>query len=224
MDDGSDARLPARTVPPDSGPELLVCALPAELGPFARELEQVGEFDWAGQLGGTPWHAAVVGVGKVAAASATAQRIERLAPRGLTMVGVCGGLDWTTRPGDLVHCARAVQADFALRSEREVEPDPGRTAALAAAAGSRAAWFLTADRPALSPWRRLRLARAYTEGQGPVADMETAAVAWVARRAGVPWSALRAVSDGLGWGRRSSFRANFGAQAGRAAEVVRDCL
>ncbi|MHC4378659.1 MAG: phosphorylase family protein, partial [Planctomycetota bacterium] len=129
-------------------------------------------------------------------------------------------LDWSTRPGGLVHCTRAVQADLALRSEREVEPDAARTAALAAAC-SRPAWFLTADRPALSPWRRLRLARAYGQGSGPIADMETAAVAWVARRAGLPWSALRAVSDGLGLGPKASFRANFKAQAGRAAEVVR---
>lgn len=216
-DEWLSAGSPARAQEPD----LLVCALPAELGPFAADLEQVGEFDWSGQLGGSAWHAAVVGVGKVAAAAGLAERIERLAPRSVTMVGVCGGLDWSTRPGDLVHCTRAVQADLALRSEREVEPDPGRTAALAAAAGSRPAWFLTADRPAMTPWRRLRLARAYGQGTGPIADMETAAVAWVARRAGLPWSALRAVSDGLGLGRRSSFRANFAAQAGRAAEVVR---
>ena len=221
MNQGADDRSGGEPPREPKGPELLVCALPAELGPFADDLEQVGEHDWAGELGGRPWHAAIVGVGKVSAAAATAQRIERLAPSGLTMVGVCGGLDWRTRPGDLVHCTRAVQADLALRSEREVEPDPDRTGALAAAAGSRPAWFLTADRPALSPWRRLRLARAYGQGSGPIADMETAAVAWVARRARLPWCALRAVSDGLGLGRKASFRANFKAQAGRAAEIAR---
>ncbi|MHC4379238.1 MAG: 5'-methylthioadenosine/S-adenosylhomocysteine nucleosidase family protein, partial [Planctomycetota bacterium] len=154
MEQTADQRPAGESARAARGPELLVCALPAELGPFAEDLEQVGEHDWAGELAGRPWHAAVVGVGKVAAASSTADRIARLAPVGLTMVGVCGGLDWSTRPGDLVHCTRAVQADLALRSEREVEPDAARTAAPAAPAGSRTAWFLTADHPALSPRRR----------------------------------------------------------------------
>ena len=51
--------------------------------------------------------------------------------------------------------------------------------------------------------------------------METAAVGWVARKANLPWCSLRAVSDGLGSGRKASFRSNFKAQAGRAAEIVR---
>lgn len=211
-------------------PHLLVCALEAELGDWrdALQAEARGGYEgfWRGRVGGRGWVAIVAGVGKVAAAAATARCIAQEQPRSITVAGVCGGLDWSTGPGDLVHCTRAVQADLALRSEREVEPDPEFTeelvgAAAAAGAPSRPAWFLTADRPALSPWRRLRLARAYTAGGGgPVADMETAAVGWVARRAELPWRALRAVSDGLGVGKRASFRANFKAQAGRAAGIV----
>ena len=86
-------------------------------------------------------------------------------------------------------------------------------------------WFLTADRPVINPWRRLRLARAFA---GPcVADMETAAAAAVAARAGVPWAALRAVTDVPGWTGpvgSGSFRKHFPTQAGRAADSVPDLL
>ena len=68
------------------------------------------------------------------------------------------------------------------------------------------------------PERRARLARAFTGDA--VADMETAAVAAVAARAGVPWAALRAVTDRAGTGTAIMFRRNFPAQAGRAADSV----
>ncbi len=94
-----------------------------------------------------------------------------------------------------------------------------RCAAITAAVEQgRSGWFLTADRPVLSLWRRLRLARAF---QGDcVADMETAAAARVARRAGVPWAALRAVTDGATEGGILEFRRNFALQAGRAAATL----
>jgi nucleoside phosphorylase len=50
--------------------------------------------------------------------------------------------------------------------------------------------------------------------------METAAAAVVAARAGVPWAALRAVSDGAGLLGGREFRKNFPIQAGRAAATV----
>ena len=84
--------------------------------------------------------------------------------------------------------------------------------------GRPAGWFLTADRPVLSLWRRLRLARAFA---GPaVADMETAAVAAVASAAGVPWAALRAVTDGATGLGAASFQLHYPRQAGRAADTV----
>ena len=63
MQQAADQRPAGESDPGVPRPELLVCALPAELGPFAEDLEQVGEHDWAGELGGRPWHAAVIGVG-----------------------------------------------------------------------------------------------------------------------------------------------------------------
>ncbi|QDU67370.1 hypothetical protein [Engelhardtia mirabilis] len=215
--------------PTPTGPPALLVALPQELGelglgarviergPGAFELLELELTDHRGQ----PVLAAVGGVGKVRAARA-ASHLVRAGAGSLLVVGVCGGLRRRERVGDLVHCERAVQADLAVRSDRERLADPVLLAAWRRAAAGHAGWFLTADRPVLSPWRRLRLARAYLGAC--VADMETAAAAWVADEAGLPWAALRAVSDDVGFGPAHGFRANFGAQAGRAASTVPNLL
>ena len=217
----------------------MLAALPQELGPLAvrsgpPEVREAGEAParhtvqglalWEQRVGRRPVVTVVAGVGKVRAARAAALALglaERLRGRpasALLVVGVAGGLRASLGTGTLVHCTRAVQADLAVRAERELAADPGLSAAWREVAAGEAGWFVTADRPVLSPWRRLRLARAF---QGPcVADMETAAAAAVAALAGVPWAALRAVSDGAGLLGGAEFRRNFPAQAGRAAATV----
>ncbi|MHC4894034.1 MAG: 5'-methylthioadenosine/S-adenosylhomocysteine nucleosidase family protein, partial [Planctomycetota bacterium] len=198
----------------------VVVALPEELGPLTERVRSLGlrsglELYEAALGAGPPALVTIAGVGKVRAARAASLLIEAGARRALLSVGVCGGLRRTERVGDLLLCDKAVQADLALRADRERSADPSLTAAWAGVVEARRATFLTADRPVLSPWRRLRLARAWV---GPcAADMETAAVAWVSEAAGVPWAALRAVSDDVGFGRRHSFGHNFHSQAGRAA-------
>ncbi len=166
--------------------------------------------------------ACVSGVGKVRAASAAAALIAAGGSRGLFVVGVCGALRRGLGPGDLVHCTTAVQADLAIPDEREKHSDPRLRAAWRAAAPGAEGWFVTADRPVLNPWRRARLARAFL---GPcVADMETAAAAAVAHGAGVPWAALRAVSDHAGFGASRVFREHFPHIGGRAADTLRQWL
>jgi nucleoside phosphorylase len=65
---------------------------------------------------------------------------------------------------------------------------------------------------------KVAAARAFA---GPcVAEMETAAVAAVASAAGVPWAALRAVTDRATLGGAASFRIHFQTQAARAADTV----
>ncbi len=199
----------------------LVVALPEELGPFRGKGDP---FELGGlqitrhRVGDTVLLCAVAGVGKVAAARAGALLIAAGARRALLVAGVCGALRRNMKVGDLIHCARTAQADLALREGRELDPDGTLLATWRRVVPGSAGWFLTADRPVLSPWRRLRLARAFA---GPcVADMETAAVARVADFAGVPWAALRAVTDSAGFGAGGHFRANFPTQAGRAAGTV----
>jgi adenosylhomocysteine nucleosidase len=210
-------------------PVLVVVALEQELGPLARDAEELCRAQglrFHGSLRNGSGRARVVqvvaGIGKVRAAQATGVGIERFAPRAVLSLGVCGGLKPGQRVGDFVHCERAVQADSALRSDREYSPDAAWLAAWQVAQPGRRGWFLTADRPALSPWRRLRLARAF--GGSPVAEMETAAVAAVAAQAGLPWAALRVISDTLGLSRAARFSANFPTQAGRAASSLEGLL
>ena len=158
------------------------------------------------------------GVGKVHAARGAALLLHEGASAALLVVGVCGGLRQALRPGALVHCTRAVQADAARTAGGAPAADPTLRAAWRAVAPGAEGWFLTADRPVLSLWRRLRLARAFAGTC--VADMETAAAACVAAAAGVPWAALRAVTDRATWGGGAAFKLHFPSQAGRCADTV----
>ena len=195
-----------------------------------------GELGSLREQAGEPWRAAgarlsecelaggarlvlcVSGVGKVRAAAGAAALIGAGVERGILVVGLAGGLRRGMRTGDIVHCKTALQADSAIAEDREFKADPDLSAAWQAAAPGQLGWFLTADRPVLNPWRRARLARAF---RGPcVADMETAAVAAVAHRAGVPWAAMRVVSDLAGFGAARSFAKQFPHQAGRAADTL----
>ncbi|MEZ6016955.1 MAG: hypothetical protein R3F49_17690 [Planctomycetota bacterium] len=176
------------------------------------------------------------GVGKVAAAHGAAALLAAGA-QAILVVGTCGGLDRQTPVGALVHCGRALQWDLAVRQGRELLPDAALLAAWLVVAPGSVGQMLTADRPAirlLERWRRARAVR--REGARParmpggrpgellpwsaVADMETAAVAAVAARAGVPWAALRAVTDSARVGDAGAFLKHLPTQGGRAAATV----
>jgi adenosylhomocysteine nucleosidase len=173
------------------------------------------------RAGPPPTHralAVVSGIGKVAAARAATLLIEHGARDALLVVGTCGGLTRELLPGTLIHAARAIQVDFAVRAGREFDSDPVWRSAWMRVAPGKEGRFLTADQPVVSFWRRRKLARAYAGAC--VADMETAAVAWVASAAGVPWAALRAVTDACDARTRATFAHHYPTQAGRAADTV----
>lgn len=199
----------------------VLCALPEELGGLrervvdASRVAGIEVLRLEGEHG--PAAACVAGVGKVRAAAGAAALLSE-PTRGLFVVGVCGGLSRGLVPGSLVHCERAVQADLAVRSDREFAPDPELLEGWRALVEGPPGWFLTADRPVMTAWRKFRLRRAWA--RGAAAEMETAAAAAVAERAGVPWAALRAVTDVPGRLAPAAFRRNFAAQAGRAADTL----
>ena len=211
-------------MPPESHATIgILCALPEELGtlrdravgrPLLVQGLEIHELD----VGGRRALAIVSGIGKVAAARASTLLVEHGARAGLLVVGTCGGLTRGLVPGTLVHCTRAAQVDLAVRAGREIDSDPKLLAAWLAVAPGREGRFLTADRPVVDPFRRLRLARAHPGSC--VADMETAAAACVARAAGVPWAALRAVTDGGGFATAAVFARHYPTQSGRAADTV----
>ncbi|MEE2941711.1 MAG: hypothetical protein VX460_15090 [Planctomycetota bacterium] len=212
----------------------LIAALPVELGPFrgAGRGEVVGgvRLSFHQIPDGPPLLAAVAGVGKVAAAHAAATLVAR-GVQGLLVVGTCGGLDAVDEVGTLVHAEKAVQWDLGVREGRVLVPDPALAAAWQEEAPGQLRTFLTADRAALGQLQRARRARAVRRSGDPtpVADMETAAVAAVAVRAGLPWAALRVVSDQrlrlrdrlTSRGRsRGRFQDHLETVAGRPAETV----
>lgn len=202
----------------------VLAALPAELAPVLERLggsarRIAGVEVHTGELGGARVRAAVGGVGKVAAARAAAVLIDPAPRFGLFVVGVCGGLSPNQRVGTLVHCSHAFQIDLFLPWPTDAEPDPGLAAAWQAVAPGPRVRYLTADRAAITPWRRLARRARYGRGAA-IADMETAAAAWVARDAGVPWAALRAISDTQGLRSLRSFQRHFPHQAPRAAATL----
>lgn len=200
----------------------ILCALREELGTLgassvARTTTlgvEVLELDLEGRRA----LAVVSGIGLSAAAQAATVLLASGAHRALLVVGTCGALHSALVPGDLVHCTHAVELDRPGHAEREIDSDPELRAAWRAVHPGHEGRFLSTNRPVVTPWRRFGLARRFA---GPcVADMETAAAASVARKAGVPWAALRAVTDRAGFGTRASFRRHYPIQSGRAADTL----
>lgn len=231
----------------------VLAALPAELGPFLPEEGTPGRA--AETLLGVDVHEPVLegvrrhsvvsacsGVGKVAAAHAALALVTGGA-EALFVVGTCGGLSPTQQVGDLIHVVEAIQWDLSVRGGRETLATPGLWRPWMAHCPGSPGLALTADRPAMRWISRLRRARAVRSrnardeasagaaagdsvSTAPIADMETAAVAAVAARAGVPWAALRVISDSqrsllqravFRGAADSSFMANYPTQASRPA-------
>lgn len=210
----------------NAAPIGIVAALAEELAPLerfvvARRVEcglEVCELD----IDGVAARACVTGVGKVMASKAAMLLVARERVGELLMVGVCGGLSPQLVPGTLVHCLRAVQSDLWVRPGRETEADSELREAWREVVPAVSATFVTADRAVFNPLRGWRLRRGF--GGPLVCDMETAAVAAVAYSAGLPWAALRAVTDQPSFVDFGAFRRHFPVQAGRAAETVPDLL
>jgi adenosylhomocysteine nucleosidase len=200
----------------------VLAALPEELGRIPEMATggrtRLGLELCEASVSGVRVLACVGGVGKVLAARAATILIAEGATRGVLVVGTCGGLRQKMVPGTLLHCTTAIQTDLAHPRLRRVEADARLREAWRAIAPGPEGAFLTADRPVLSLFRRLRLAR--TCAGFCAADMETAAAGAVAAEAGVPWAALRTVTDrATGFG-AAAFRLNYPTLAGRAADTL----
>lgn len=210
----------------ESGGIGLMSALPGELGAWSGLGEVVyrgGGFQVRRTVEeGDEVFTCVSGVGKVCAARAAEALIGAGARRGILVVGTCGALTGGVKAGALVHCGEAVQADLALNKGMKVRPDAHLLEAWESVVEGQRVGFLTADRPVMNPWRRWR-ARQLVSGPS-VADMETAAIGAAAEGWGVPWAALRAVTDHAGWGSHKAFQKRYPVQAGRAADTVRGLL
>jgi len=161
-----------------------VCAMPMELRPLAKRLGlhkqvQEGLTVRAGALEGRPVIAIATGMGTELGAQGTDELLDAIDVERVLVFGITGAVDDETPIGTVVHPERVVDAG----TGREHRPDP-----IDDALPRGAMW--TTD--VITPASQLPALRA----RGVVClDMETAAMAAVCERHGIPWSVHRAISD-----------------------------
>ncbi len=189
-------------MPPALRPIALIASLPQEVGPLLRRLRarRLLAFPfpaWEFRTGRLRGLVALAGMGAEAALAVAEELLPRYAPGALLSVGFAGALTPDLRLGDLV----VGEAFYRLGSAGGPERLPGppafravaplvaslRLAGLAAWAGA------CLGPPALLPKQVLRDLAAGLSC--PVVDLESASLAELAATRGLPFLALRAVSD-----------------------------
>ncbi len=197
----------------------VLAALPAELEPLSARAHPIAPL-WGVPLWRGPEPGlclALAGVGKVAAAQACAALLAQ-GVAGVLVVGTAGAVSSDLRVGDRVHVRAAVQADLAVRTGRATETDPAWRAHWQALTPGAEGLILSGDRPVMSAWARRKLRRAFS---GTLfADMEVAAAGAVCQRAGIPYAALKVITDRAGRGSQAEFEAHFSRLAGEPARSL----
>jgi len=166
-----------------------------------------------GLLEGKPVVLVITGVGKVASALATQFICDSFHPLSIITAGIAGATDSDAPPGRLIIASGALQRDMDARpftAARGTIPslgivtlpaDPALTDKLRQATERvvgnrhlvRSGVVLTGDQIVSSREVRDGILRDFPDGA--CFDMETAAIAQVARQNDVPWAALRMTSD-----------------------------
>lgn len=240
-----DAASPAPApVPAADGPLLVVVAMPEEAAPLLALLEDAAPLPCPlpepvaavrGRLGGADTVVLTSGIGVAAATTASTWALLTLAPRALVSAGSCGGLaadvgvgtvivgesfTWSIAdatafgyapgqvPGGPVrHHADADLAARARTAAEGLDGDPAVRSGLMLAGDA----FVTAD---IAAPMRDRFPEALS------ADMETTAHARAAEAFGVPFTALRAVSDLCGPAAGQQFHLELDVVAETSARAV----
>jgi adenosylhomocysteine nucleosidase len=161
----------------------LLAPMPSEFQPLAKALSlQRTDAGWTGTSGSIALVAAKTGIGTRRAADAAERLLDRSEVDHVMVVGIAGGIG-ASKVGDVIFPAvvvdKASGTEYRPTSLGGIEPS-GR--------------LVTHDDFDMQPAERDALV-----ADGFVAvDMETAAVADVCERRGVPWSAVRSISDLVG--------------------------
>lgn len=175
------------------GPLILMAAMGVELSPFRRQLRERQKHD-VGILG-TLWGTKVLlirtGMGREAASFC-----ERLAPLKAVSVlslGIAGALDESLKPGDVI-----IGRDVWKKGRDPIPTDKATTGQLEKAARrarvlAHTSRLATADQFVDDKTLRRRLRQ---ETKALSVDMETYAMASYAQKQGLPFVALRSISDG----------------------------
>lgn len=179
----------------------VVFALPIEADAFARRvretvtLEAAGLAFHEGRIDGRPIAWCVGGAGATAAAQATRLLIAGHRPKLVISAGFAGGLSPALARGSVVLPGRAVCQSGGPPLELLLPPKPSLLPGPSAGAGVTGASIVSVADVVASPAAKQALAAA----TGAIlVDMETYAVAEVARAAGLPCAGVRVVSDTAG--------------------------
>jgi adenosylhomocysteine nucleosidase len=165
----------------------IVSALAAEartLGPAARHSTELRRLTDGALL-------AVSGIGEAAAAAA-GRRLVLAGATALASFGMAGGLDPALICGAVLLPEEVVARDGAAVSATADDWRQRLRAALPVSCIACGGKLLTSDRPLGSPDAK---AAAWRESRAAAVDMESAAIARVARQAGLPFLALRIIVD-----------------------------
>jgi nucleoside phosphorylase len=161
----------------------LLAPMPSEFAPLVKAFAlQRGESGYRGTSGPIALVAGKTGIGTKLAADATERMLDAGAIEHVMVVGIAGGMG-PSRVGDIVYpevvVDKATGAEY-RPSPLSAVPSHGR--------------LVTHDDFDMQNDER----DALVDGGVIAVDMETAAVAGVCERRGVPWSAVRAISDLVG--------------------------
>jgi adenosylhomocysteine nucleosidase len=225
-------------LPADHGPLAFIGAMSSEIktleGQLADRREETFE-GWRfaiGKFGGKPAVVMSTGMGKVNAACGTTLLLEHYKPTAVIMVGIAGGIDPSLRPGDVVIGATSTQWDYGSVSTSgsrvrgavdpiHDHPDPVAFPADAklldlarqikpdADFGVLFGVIATGDTFIASADKRQELQNTVHAAS---VDNESGAVAQVCWQQGVPFIAVRGISDSADAQAGSSIREN-GARA-----------
>jgi adenosylhomocysteine nucleosidase len=166
-------------------PVAFVCAMPMELAPLKRRLQlektRDGPLDiYRGAIGTQPVVAIVTGMGTSLSAEKLARLLEAVEVKRVVVVGITGAVDADAEIGSLVLPALVVDG----RTGDEYRPHP-----LGGGRAEGKMWTtdtLITDLDVVAGLREVGVVSM---------DMETAAIAEVCERRGIPWSVFRTVSD-----------------------------
>ena len=216
----------------------IFAALKEEMEPLLPCIETLETSKWGrrslhqGRIAGCQVVAMAGGVGKVKAAACTQFLIDRFSIEALICTGVAGAIHPELQTGDLVISEKALEHDFdpgdpkllkrfrrrwlvadakLVRLALEAAKDLG------VGARSRSGKMVTGDQAIVSRERRGWLWETF---RADCVDMESAAVAQVCRLNGVPWVAVRAITDSAMENGITEFRENLADCSGAAANVV----
>ena len=174
-------------MPADAGSQTVgvVIAMPSEMTPFRRAAGLQPEADgdgrrYVGTVGDNDVVAVVSGMGTALAATATERLLDGVAVDRVVMIGICGGVD--------VPVGTMIVPAVVIHGVTDAEHRPAPLSTLPADGVLWTSDSMTGEGDL--GWLRER---------GIVGvDMETAAVGAVCEARGIPWSAIRVVSDPVG--------------------------